>query len=140
MWDKHAIQIETINTIKLSIEKNEDYTKPHESKNDFMMHCATTDYDQENKIICVKLSVFIGFDKDKNKIIDAEFWMEVVIEGIFSVDESSFPMDKINVWANQNAPLILYPYAREAAFSLTNRILDDSAAILPLLTLPTIKK
>lgn len=140
MWEKHAIQIETVNTLKLSIERNSDYADDHKTENNFMMHCATTDYDSDSKIIGVKLSVYIGYDEEKNKIQDSEFWLEVVLEGIFSVDEEKFPLDKIDIWAQQNAPLILYPYAREASFSLTNRVLEDSAAILPLLTVPTIKK
>ena len=103
------------------------------------MHCARTEYNQENNKIGVKVSAFIGFDNEREKLQNTQFWMEVIIEGVFIVDETRFPIEKIHIWAEQNAPLILYPYVREAAFSLTSRVLKDSAALLPLLTVPTIK-
>ncbi|HCG8028983.1 TPA: protein-export chaperone SecB [Vibrio parahaemolyticus] len=136
MWDLHAIQIDNINFIKTCIEKN---PLGEESDHNFSMQCARTEFSDEENTIGVKVTAKIGYDDDQEKIPDAEFWMEIIIEGIFTVDLSRFPRDKIDVWANQNAPLTLYPYVREAAYSLTSRVMKDAAAILPLLTVPTVR-
>lgn len=140
MWDLHAIQIETINHLKQSIEMNTSFDPLLETSEDsFSMQCAKTRYDSDTKSIGVKVSAQIGFDDDGEPISTAQYWMEIEIEGIFAIDEEKFPIDKLDVWATQNAPLTLYPFVRESAYSLTNRVLKDSAAILPLLTVPTIK-
>ncbi|UFN71097.1 hypothetical protein LN249_19840 [Vibrio alginolyticus] len=136
MWDLHAIQIDTINFLKTNIERNPNGSK---GDNNFAMQCARTEFDSTDNTVGVKVSAFIGYDEDGLPLPEAEFWMEIVVEGIFEVDTERFPIDKINVWAQQNAPLILYPYVREAGYSLTSRILKDSTAILPLLTVSTVK-
>jgi preprotein translocase subunit SecB len=140
MWDLHAIQIETINYIKTYFEVNEEHFDPAVNNNDkFTLETAHTELMDDNTV-AVKIRVLSGFNEDGSKIEDADFWMEVVIEGFFKVDSDNFPLDKVNVWADRNGPLILYPYAREVVQSLTYRVFDNGVAILPLLTVPTIKK
>jgi preprotein translocase subunit SecB len=139
MWDKHAIQISTINYITLSLDINTEIfdSEKNDSKS-FQMNVGISDYDEEDNTIGVRLRVSNGFDENFERILSSDFWMDIVIEGIFNVDLDKFPKDKIEPWANINAPLILYPYAREVAHSLTSRVFKDSAALLPLLTLPTV--
>jgi preprotein translocase subunit SecB len=139
MWDRHAIQVDTINYQTLSLEVNDEIFDPEKNEcTTLSMQTAITDFDEEDNLICVKLRILNGYDDDVVRLADSDFWMDIVIEGVFKVDLDKFPKDKIVAWANSNAPLILYPYAREVAYSLTNRVFKDSAAMLPLLTLPTV--
>ena len=145
MYDKHPIQLVNVSYKKLSIEINQSKSNDNqeESSHLFKMRFAHSDYDHSQHIIGVKLNISIGYEYDEIsqplKMTDSEYWLEVTVGGIFKVDENSFPIDKIETWANSNAPLVLYSYAREAAYSLTNRINKDATAILPLLSVPTFK-
>ncbi|MBY8156383.1 protein-export chaperone SecB [Vibrio fluvialis] len=136
MWDLHSIQLENINFLKTAIEVNK---AGKESEPSFSMKCAHTEYDKDSQTIGVKVIAAVGYDDEGEKLPTAEFWMDVEVEGVFHVNAETFPVEKLHLWAKQNAPLILYPYVREAAYSLTSRTMKDSAAILPLLTVPTIK-
>jgi preprotein translocase subunit SecB len=139
MWDKHAIQVETINYVTLSLDINTEIFDPEVSDSkSFSMNVAVSEFDEEHNTIGVRLRIANGFNEDFTRLTTSDFWMDIVIEGVFKVDLDKFPKDKIENWANINAPLILYPYAREVAHSLTSRVFKDSAALLPLLTLPTV--
>lgn len=137
MWERHAIQVKSVNNLVLYIESNTSIEST--DSGEFMMQSSRTDFDSEDSTIAVKIAVMIGYDESGSRVDSADFWLKVDIEGVFSVDTSKFPIDKIDVWAEQNAPLILYPYAREAAMTLTSRVLKHGAALFPLLTVPTIK-
>lgn len=148
MWEKHAIQINNINYLISSIEVNTelDYANlnidtlaTENTDNSFKMRSMRTEYDVDTKTIAVKTEISIGYDDNLQKIESANFWLHVAVEGIFSVDEEKFPITKIDHWAVNNAPLVLYPYAREVAYSLTTRVLKDGAVLLPLLSLPVVK-
>ncbi|VGM95237.1 Uncharacterised protein [uncultured Avibacterium sp.] len=148
MYEKHPIQLVSVSYHKLSIELNQKQqenltSEIDENSNSFQMRFAHSEYDKEMKSIGVKLNISIGYEYDgvstPQKISNCDFYLEVTVEGIFLVDESLFPIDKIESWASSNAPLVLYSYAREAAFSLTNRLDKNSAAILPLLSVPTFR-
>lgn len=148
MYEKHPIQLVSVSYHKLSIELNPNR---HESlaidnRNDgnlFQMRFAHSEYNRDNHTIGVKLNISIGYEYDgvstPQKISSSDFWLEVTVEGVFLVDEAVFPVDKIESWASSNAPLVLYSYAREAAFSLTNRLGKDSTVVLPLLSVPTFR-
>ncbi|WP_421318579.1 protein-export chaperone SecB [Aeromonas veronii] len=148
MWERHAIQIENINYLISSIEVNTDLDYANinvdmltaeNAENSFQMRSMRTEYDHESKHIAVKLEISIGYDENLQKIQTANFWLHVAVEGIFTVDEDKFPVNKIEHWAAHNAPLTLYPYAREVAYSLSSRVLKDGAVLFPLLTLPVVK-
>ena len=141
MWDIHAIQLVTINYQKLNLEVNNEVFDPQNYRNDsFSMQTGSSGFDPETNEIMVGLRILNGFDEEGNKDPECDFWMEIQLEGVFTVNPDEFSIEKIPSWAKGNAPLILYPYAREVAYSLTNRIFKDSAALLPLLTVPTVKK
>lgn len=148
MWERHAIQINNLNYLISSVEVNTelDYANlnidtltAENTENSFKMRSMRTDYDPVTSTIAVKTEISIGYDDDLHKIESANFWLHVAVEGIFSVDEDKFPIEKIDHWAVHNAPLVLYPYAREVAYNLTIRVLKDGAVLLPLLSLPVVK-
>jgi hypothetical protein len=101
-------------------------------------------FSAENKAIQVTLSAQLGNDLDPSKISEhlsaggPPFAMRVVLVCEFQFDDTKFPMDKVNQWADQNAPLILFPYLREHVFSLTSRC-GYKPLILPLIQVPTLK-
>lgn len=49
------------------------------------------------------------------------YFLFVEVVGIFEVDESKFPPDRIYEWANANAMYVMYPYLREHVYALTSR-------------------
>lgn len=105
---------------------------------------APGQYDEENKTRRVTLLAELGEDIDPDRVADhikaggAPFAFRVRLVGEFQFDESRFPMEKIDQWAEQNAPIILFPYLREQIFSLTARS-GFRPLVLPLVQVPTIK-
>lgn len=144
MWDNHSIQLQTINYKKLYIEANTDLQIEKSDSADmnidgsFQMRTANTTLGDDN-LLGVKLSLLVGFNENHDRIDTEPFWLDVELEGIFEVNSDTFPVEQLDSWAKRNAPLILYPYAREVAFNLTSRVLNTTAVVLPLLTVPTIK-
>ena len=67
---------------------------------------------------------------------ETPFSMKIELRGEFRINEREFPIDKIDDWARKNAPLILLPYLREQAFSLTARC-GFKPLVLPLFVVPT---
>jgi preprotein translocase subunit SecB len=68
----------------------------------------------------------------------APFFLRLELVAEFEIDESVFPMPRLNEWINKNAPYTLFPFIREHIFSLTARA-GFSPLILPLVELPTFK-
>lgn len=101
-------------------------------------------YEEENKTRRVTLLAKLGEEIDPDRVTDhikaggAPFALRVRLVGEFQFDESRFPMEKIDQWSEQNAPIILFPYMREQIFSLTARS-GFRPLILPLVQVPTIK-
>jgi preprotein translocase subunit SecB len=139
VFKAHAIQIKHLNFLTLSIVRNVAY-QPEEAEvpPEFSLQTAHSDFDVESSEIAVKGRILIGYDEEGNKLDNAEFHLEVEVEGFFTVDLSSFPQEQIFHWAVHNAPYVLYPYLREGAYALTARLFPN-AALLPLLEVPTVK-
>jgi preprotein translocase subunit SecB len=96
-------------------------------------------YEEEDKRIQVFMAIEIGKETDdENEIAENPFHLRIEIVGDFEVDEERFPKDKIQQWANINAPYVIYPYLREQVYSLTARC-GFMPLVLPLLELPTIR-
>lgn len=129
----HAIQLKNVRVSDLSIHVNLSAPKDAEGGS-FTMETGRSAYDKELKQIQVKVAVKIGQDDDKN----APFTLEVVLHGLFSVDETRFNPEFVEDWAEKNAPLVLYPYVREQVYALTART-GFNEALLPLLEIPTYK-
>ncbi|MEW8292222.1 MAG: protein-export chaperone SecB [Candidatus Thiodiazotropha endolucinida] len=133
-YSRHAIQLELLKVLQLHIEtKRADPGDQEEYAKGFTLTAGCGEFNEENKTINVRISASIDSEK-----ADAPFDLLVELLGIFSVDDSRFPLAYIEDWAKRNAPLILYPYVREHVFGLTTRAGFDSV-ILPLLEVPTYK-
>ncbi len=130
---KHPINLSKISIIKLSIEIfNLDKSK---NLKDIKFNISTghTDFNVESKKISVGLKVEIGLDKEEKLPLA----VAVEVSGLFRVNDDEFPLEKIDVWAKENAPLILWPYIREQIYSLSIRC-GISPIVLPTLVVPTL--
>ncbi|KIH76259.1 preprotein translocase subunit SecB [Geoalkalibacter ferrihydriticus] len=134
----HPIQVQGVLVKELFISAN---GPPSEDKGveggRFSLMVGHSEYDEEDKEISVSLKLEVGFEEDE-KENSAPFSMRIEIVGNFKVDESEFPVEHIDHWAQRNAPLILFPYLREHAYSLTARC-GFKPMLLPLLEVPTFK-
>ena len=133
----HAIQLVNLRVSDLAIHADLSISQD-EKDGEFSMECAHSDYDSESKQIQVKVVIRIGDESGTDGERKVPFTLEVAIHGIFEVDESRFDIQYIEDWATKNAPLVLYPYAREQVYSLTTRA-GFKESLLPLLEIPTFK-
>lgn len=102
----------------------------------FSMTDGHSEYDSEKKTIQLVLRGEIGKEDFSDNV---PFHLIAEIVGEFSVDETRFPLDKLDPWASRIAPMVLYPYLRENVYSLTQRC-GFSAVILPLFEVPTLRQ
>ncbi len=133
---KHAIQLEGLKVLELSIKANPNMEDPHSQKiseADFTLVTGYSEYHKEEHKIGIRISAEVGVDQDISP-----FSLRVELIGIFEVDESRFPIMHIEHWAKTNAPLVLYPYLREQVYGLTTRA-GFSGMLLPLMEVPTFK-
>lgn len=136
-FKKHPINILSIFPICLSIKANVEPNPLEGVEVPYSLKTASSKYDSDKKIINVKV---------KFEIVDVKgttepkppFVMLVELMARFKVDESRFPVDKINDWAKRNAPIIIYPYLREHVYALTLKA-GFMPMLLPLVEVPTFK-
>ncbi|AEF21453.1 protein-export chaperone SecB [Pseudomonas fulva] len=133
----HPIQLLNVLVDELNITVHDrvnfagaDYPKT------FDYSVGRTEFDEASKIIAVK--VIVSIKPEDPERIDRPFSMTVAVAAQFVVDTEVFPMDKLEQWANHNAPIVILPYVREQAYSLSVRAGFDPI-ILPLVEVPTIK-
>lgn len=133
----HPIQLVSVETEELFIVVHErakflnnDYPKNF----DYTIYSTELDKDQS----IVKVKVELSVKPSDPGVIDRPFTLKVGVAGAFKVDTSTFPIEKLDIFIVHNAPLILLPYVREHAFSLTQRA-GFEAIILPLVEVPTFK-
>jgi preprotein translocase subunit SecB len=132
-YENHPIQLRALKVLELSIKVISEHKQLPDIEKFSLFH-GHSGYDDEEKVIAVKIGVEIG-----REIEDTPFELRVEILGGFNVDEEKFPLKFIHNWAEQNAPLILYPYLREQVFSLTSRA-GFEGILLPLFQIPTVAK
>jgi preprotein translocase subunit SecB len=133
-FKKHPIQLNHIKVIQLSLKintANNQDKMPEEGS--FELYHGHSPFNTESREIAVKLGVVIDSETEKNSPFD----LTVEILGIFSVSED-FEEKYVESWAKGNAPLIIYPYLREHAYSLTSRA-GFEGLILPLFEIPVFK-
>ncbi|SDS79041.1 preprotein translocase subunit SecB [Pseudomonas prosekii] len=102
---------------------------------DFSLTVSRSEYDPEEKIISVRLEMNI---EPESGAVDRPYEMRIKIAGHFEVDEEKFPIEHINNFAENNAPVILIPYIREQAYSLSIRAGVDPV-IFPLVQVPVFR-
>ncbi len=129
-YENHPIQLRALKVLELFIKViSEQENLPDIEK--FSLFHGHSEYDDKEKVIAVKIGVEIG-----KEVEDTPFELKVEILGVFNVDDEKFPIKFIHSWAEQNAPLILYPYLREQVFGLTSRA-GFGGVLLPLFQVPT---
>lgn len=147
-YQLHPAQLKTLQVLKLGIEVHKPELALHEDfeLGEFSIENGRSEFDPESSTINVRMRIRAGryaIDEDAPSAKDEEFREQPVsfvveVGGIFNVDISTFPQDKVHHWAETNAPLILYPYVREQVYGLSSRV-GIKQIILPLLEVPTIK-
>jgi len=135
-YSLHAIQLISLEILQLHLERDPSRENNDQviDQADFQLGHGHSEYDAEEKRIGVKLIAELGYD-DNSAL---PFKLKVELLGIFSVDESKFPVDKITHWASKNAPLILYPYLRENVYALSAKA-GHKGLLLPLFEIPSFK-
>ncbi|MDD1956475.1 protein-export chaperone SecB [Pseudomonas sp. 8209] len=132
--DRHPIQLVDVTVEELYFKKRGS-SESEKQERDFSLTVSRSDYDKSEKMFSVKLDMEVEPDvEDKLK----SFEMRLSIAGHFKVDEDAFPTDKIYNFAERNAPIILIPYIREHAYSLTVRA-GVEPLIFPLVQVPSFK-
>lgn len=134
-WPLHAIQLRALKVVTLNLHAKfgvDPTTKPE----GFILETAHSAYDQDDSTIHVKVRVQVGDEGEDGGA--GPYSLEVELLGVFSVDASRFPLDQVEHWAENNAPMILYPYIREHATSMAIRG-GFNPVLLPLLEMPTMK-
>lgn len=132
-YNLHAIQLVELRVSDLAIHVDSSVPK-EEVRQSFTLETARSAYNPETKQIQVKVTVKVGDDDE----VKPPFRLEVTLHGVFKVDESRFDPQLVEDWAERNAPLVLYPYARENVYALTSRA-GLPEALLPLLEIPTFR-
>lgn len=134
---KHPINIVSVFPICLSIKANVEPNPLEGVQIPYILKTNHSKYNSENKII----SVMVKFEIEEAKgevVKQPPFIMLVELQAHFKVDESMFPVDKIDDWAKRNAPIVLYPFLRERVYALTIQA-GFKPLLLPLVEVPTFK-
>jgi preprotein translocase subunit SecB len=134
--DRHPIQLVNITVDELYIKSldresfvNKDYPR------EFSLTVSRSEYDSQNKTISVKLDMNLSPSEDG---LDRPFEMRISIAGHFEVDEEAFDVSDVDKFAERNAPVILIPYIREQAYSLSMRA-GVEGVIFPLVQVPVFR-
>lgn len=133
-WPLHAIQLATLRVLALQLQAKLD-VDPATKPKGFTLETAHSEYDSDDSTISVRVRARVGMD---GEVTAAPYSLEVELLGVFNVDASKFPVEHIEHWAQNNAPLILYPYVREHAASMAIRA-GFEPVLLPLLEMPSFK-
>lgn len=67
-----------------------------------------------------------------------KFVLRVELVAQFRVDESSFPKDKIHLWADKASFYVILPFLREQVYSLAIRA-GLKPLMIPLMQIPTFR-
>jgi preprotein translocase subunit SecB len=128
----HAIQLVDLRVAELAIKVDLSFPKDA-NLGSFTIETGRSNYDREKHQIQVMMKVMSGYDEEKTPLK-----LVVELHARFEIDESSFDIQYVEDWAERNAPLVLYPYARENVYALTARS-GFSEALLPLIEIPTFR-
>jgi preprotein translocase subunit SecB len=96
----------------------------------------STSFNEEKRRLQITLTAEFNCDAEPSAE-GPPFSARVAITGEFSIG-ASFPSDKIQLWAAQNARFVLYPYLRERMHYISNQG-GYPPIMLPLIQIPTIR-
>lgn len=129
----HPIQLDQIKVLELSLVANlENQQEEPPTEGEFNLYHGHSKFNSEERKVAVK----IGLKIDSTNT-NSPFYLNIEILGIFSVSED-FDDRHVDSWAKKNGPLVIYPYLREHAYSLTSRA-GFEGIILPLFEVPAFK-
>lgn len=133
----HPIQLKGIRIHELYVKAYANFLEEEDKA--FQLGVGFSEFDVENSTIDVGVFVVIGnpIDREDTPRNYSKLDLKVHLFGRFQVDRYQFPLDKLDIWAERNAPLILYPYLRQYVHTLSSYVLPE-AIILPLMEVPTI--
>ena len=139
----HPIQAITITPKELRLSTHVPPNLDLEyDESEFILEVSHSDYFADEKRIQIGARVRLG---SENPEVDGEgnikgipFFLSVEIVGIFQVDDSRFPVERLIEWATTNAMYIMFPYLREHVYALTSRT-GLRPLLLPLLVVPLFK-
>jgi preprotein translocase subunit SecB len=146
-YKKHPIQLIQLEYRECSLQVREldeedsgaDEAQDGEQLEDdeFQLIVGTVPYEKGSNLKYIKLECRT-YGLPQGKKDHPGFDVVVDVSGVFSVDESQFPAEYVDDWGNKNAPLVLYPYVREAVTSMNYRcgIVDVP---LPLFSIPSFR-
>ncbi|NAT66929.1 hypothetical protein CU664_28615, partial [Pseudomonas syringae pv. actinidifoliorum] len=128
--ERHPIQLVNITVDELYIKSlDRDFSDKNYPK-EFSLTVSRSEYDSDEKAISVRLELNLAPDGNE---IDRPFEMRILIAGHFEVDEDNFDVTLVDKFAEVNAPILLIPYMREQAYSLSLRA-GMEPVIFPLVT------
>lgn len=96
----------------------------------------STEFDADDSTIAVKVEFTI--QPADEELIDRPFSMKIVVSAVFSVDTDTFPVEMLNDWSFNNAPVVLIPFIRENAYALSSRI-GFEPVLIPMIEVPTVR-
>lgn len=136
-FDYHPIQMVDIDVLEITYKRKEQDSNL-ESDNDespeenhFRFFHAHSKLNNETQSFAVKVKAVVSSSSDEMVV---PYTITAELQGTFEVHES-FPRAGVEVFAERNAPLILYPYLREQVFGLASRA-GVEQPILPLFEVP----
>ncbi len=131
--DPHPIQLLKIDIRELYFRANASADPLYELPEELItLGVGHSDIDKNQGIFTVGIQLELGKEKSKKN----KYYARLELLGHFHIDLTRFSEGKIDVWTQQNAPVILLPYLREHIYSMTMRA-GFKPFILPLVQVPT---
>ena len=127
---KHPIQLEEYLVKEISLKVESPFDARESKACNLSIKTGHSEYNEKNQSIMVGLTCEIT---PEDKMGSYKIFIDIV--GIFSIGED-FPKEKVTHWSENNAPQLLMPYLREAAYGIAIRA--GLNVHLPLVILPTV--
>lgn len=139
----HPIQLIDVKVLKLNFElfATEDVSaESSKGPETFRFQHTHSTIDEDEKRFAVKVRALLDdTSADSDNESDTKWKMEIELVGLFEYQShEDFSIDRLEAFAERNAPLILYPYLREHVYSCAIRA-DVERPMLPLFQVPPFK-
>lgn len=137
-FKQSPIQLEWVAVKELTIKTARRGTpKIKVDSGHFRLQNGRSPFIREESAILITLSAALGDESFEEG--ESPFFLFAELVGRFKIDTTRFADSMIEKWADNIAPLIIYPYLREQVYGLTQRA-GFSSVVLPLLEIPTLKQ